>query len=82
MKDIMKVGELIKILQLLDPESYVTFIIGSDMEQRREIYKAFGDPYIFTTDLYPVAAIVDHIRELSVEIELKPSSILDFDDEE
>lgn len=76
----MKAGQLIKVLQLVDPNEEVQFSVCHDMEQRKQVFEAFKDPYIFTTDLVPTLATIDCDTEgFYVEIELTPLSILESD---
>lgn len=75
----MKAGQLIKVLQLVDPNEEVQFSVCHDMEQRKQVLKAFN-PYIFTTDHVATSATVDADTEgFYVEIELTPLSILESD---
>ena len=45
----MKAGQLIKVLQIVDPNEEVYFSVGYDKEDRKNILEAFcGDPDVFT----------------------------------
>lgn len=74
----MKAGQLIKVLQLVDPNDEVYFSVGYDKEDRKNILATVGgEPDVFT-DMKAEVAELSCISQgqLRLDISLFPSGLV------
>lgn len=74
----MKAGQLIKVLQLVDPNEEVYFSVGYDKEDRKNILEIVGgEPDVFT-DMKASSAELSEVRvgEYRLDICLFPSGLI------
>lgn len=74
----MKAGQLIKVLQLVDPNDEVYFSVGYDKEDRKDILKiAGGEPDVFTDMKASTAELSEvSVNEYRLDICLFPSGLV------
>lgn len=74
----MKAGQLIKVLQLVDPNDEVYFSVGYDKEDRKDILKiAGGEPDVFTDMKVSTAELSEvRVNEYRLDICLFPSGLV------
>ncbi len=74
----MKAGQLIKVLQLVDPNDDVFFSVGYDNEDRKDMLDILkGDPDVFT-DMKASIAELSELNEgkVRLDIMLFPSGLV------
>lgn len=79
----MKVKKLIRILQALDPESFVTLSLGRDDEYRKKCAKAeliTGDCLEYL-DIDRVEIYTDAEEEICADIIVKQNNLIYFEEE-
>lgn len=79
----MKVKKLIRILQALDPESFVTLSLGRDDEYRKKCAKAeliTGDCLEYL-DIDRVEIYTDAKEEICADIIVKQNNLIYFEEE-
>ena len=77
----MKAGQLIKVLQLVDPNDEVYFSVGYDKEDRKDILKiAGGEPDVFTDMKASTAELSEvYVDQYRLDICLFPSGLVPAD---